>query len=93
MAATLLRLKSKLLLRPFEAGKRMKDLFQFKSPEERYERLEEYRRFKGRRIFREGGGTEQGLCAPLGGGGVHPPFRAAAAETYYFLEAHLLGGS
>jgi len=53
MAATLLRLKSKLLLpRPFEAGEEdEEDLFQFKSPEELFERLEEYRRFKEAAVF------------------------------------------
>lgn len=54
MAATLLRLKSKLLLpRPAEEGEEDEDeaLFQFKSPEELFERLEEYRRFKEAALF------------------------------------------
>ncbi|HOB28383.1 MAG: segregation/condensation protein A [Dethiobacteria bacterium] len=49
MAATLLRLKSKLLLpQPSQPGEEEDDeeLFPFSSPEELFERLEEYRRFK-----------------------------------------------
>ena len=48
MAATLLRLKSKLLLpRPVDPGEEEEEeLFQFKSPEELFARLEEYRLFK-----------------------------------------------
>lgn len=65
MAATLLRLKSKMLLpRPPRdaegaAEEDDEDLFQINSPEELFERLEEYRRFKEAAAFLEGLAAEQ----------------------------------
>jgi segregation and condensation protein A len=54
MAATLLRLKSKLLLprppRP-ESGESEDEIFAINSPEELFSRLEEYRRFKEASLF------------------------------------------
>jgi segregation and condensation protein A len=47
MAATLLRLKSKLLLpRPPRASEEEEEIFDIHSPEDLFNRLEEYRRFK-----------------------------------------------
>ncbi len=62
MAATLLRLKSKLLLpQPVSSEEEDEEaLYQFNSPEELFERLEEYRRFKkAAEFFREKAAEQQ----------------------------------
>lgn len=60
MAATLLRLKSKLLLpRQPRASEEEEELFDFNSPEELFNRLEEYRRFKEAAGYLKGKEQEQ----------------------------------
>lgn len=62
MAATLLRLKSKLLLprpaRP-EDEESEEEIFEINSPEELFDRIEEYRRFKEAAAFLQGKEREQ----------------------------------
>lgn len=98
MAATLLRLKSKLLLpRPPLAAEEEEDegLFQFNSPEELFQRLEEYRRFKEAASFFAGLAEEQQKIFLRSTGGekiMILPARELQQTYYTYWEgAHLLG--
>ena len=90
MAATLLRLKSKLLLpRPPLAAEEEEDegLFQFNSPEELFQRLEEYRRFKEAASFFAGLAEEQQkiFLRSTGGGKIMILPARELQQTYYCL--------
>ncbi len=100
MAATLLRLKSKLLLpRPplaaEEGDEEDEGLFQFNSPEELFQRLEEYRRFKEAAGFLAELALEQQKIFLRSTGGekiVIMPAKAQQQSYYTYWEgAHLLG--
>ena len=98
MAATLLRLKSKLLLpQPVSSEEEDEEaLYQFNSPEELFERLEEYRRFKkAAEFFRERAAEQQMVF--LRSTGAKEKYllisQRPQQESYYtyWEGAHLLG--
>lgn len=98
MAATLLRLKSKLLLpRPPRAAEEEEDegLFQFNSPEELFQRLEEYRLFKEAASCFAGLAEEQQKIFLRSTGGekilILPAKEQQQSYYTYWEGAHLLG--
>jgi segregation and condensation protein A len=98
MAATLLRLKSKLLLpQPDRPGEEDDEaIYQFNSPEELFERLEEYRRFKEAAEFFRKKAAEQQMVFLRSTGAKEKYLMISARqqqESYYtyWEGAHLLG--